>query len=108
MSEELAAWLETRLAEAPPELAARIRSTLHVARCTLHDLEAAAERLMHEACSTAMDRSGALTLLAADALTTLYHEYGSRLPAPGSRPSAPGSRLPAPVPPLPAPGSRLP
>ena len=92
--EDVSGWLEARLAEAPPELASRIRSTLHVARCTVHDLEEAAERLMQEARSTAMDRSGALTLLAADALTTLYHEYGSRLPAPGSRPSAPGSRLP--------------
>ena len=75
MSEALAPWLDARLAQAPPALAAEIRRAVHVARCTLHDLEQAAERLMREAQSTASGRPGALTLLAADALTTLAHEW---------------------------------
>ncbi|MEX0692368.1 MAG: hypothetical protein WD043_11055 [Gemmatimonadales bacterium] len=46
---------------------------------------------MQEAKTTADARSGALTLLAADALTTLYHE---RLSSPVSRSPSPVSRLP--------------
>ena len=78
MNQDFNTWLDARLAEAPPSLAAEIRSTLHVARCTLHDLEETAERLMREAQASASDRAGALTLLAADALTTLVHEWGAR------------------------------
>jgi hypothetical protein len=85
VTDDLSAWLDERLKEAPPSLAAEIRRALHVARCTLHDLEAAAESLMREAQSTAGSRAGALTLLAADALTTLAHERA----APRSPLSAP-------------------
>ena len=72
---DISVWLEAKLAEAPPDLAALIRSTVPRAPCTVHHLEEAAERLMLEARTTAVDRAGALTLLAADALTTLAHEW---------------------------------
>ena len=87
MTDDLAPWLEARLAEAPPALAAAMRDALPEGPCTLEALDAAAEALMRTAQASAATRDGAHPRLAADGLTTLAQEYraGSRLPASGSR-----------------------